>query len=1225
MHLIFKPKTLILFTSTILLAGLATIILEFYSGDLLKEIFGPAELPNRTQVSTAAIVTERGWVRVGVRQDISPFGFVNSTGDLVGFDIDLAREVAKRWLGDETAIEFVAVSSADRIPRLASGDVDLLFAAMPYKRERDAFIDFSQPYFIDGQTLLVRQDSEINTIADLDNKIVALLQDAFTQEPLKQAAAVANIALETTSFDSYSQALAALTAGEIDAITGDMVTLNQFTGTTPGLRMLSNRLTPEYYAAGLPQADSTLRAMLNFTLQDMKADGTYDALYHHWFPADEPMAMEISPGAWSYTTLSQLPNEPVPVTQSHVEVMLNRRRLIAAVHNDFWPFSSINEQGQRVGFDIDIVREFAKRWLGDPNAVELLEGDPATQVNRLVAGEVDLIAAALVEQREWAQQIDFSQSYLGPPVMSLPLTIGLPQYDAIYRELVNVTLQEMKVDGTYDSIHQKWFGPEAQQYALTVIPGDAGYLLSSLNNLATLPRVRAVSDSTIARIRARSNTLRIGVAIDHAPFSIQTETGQFDGFDIELVRALAKTWNIAVELVPVTPADQIQKLRRGEVDLLAAGLERTKNQEAELDFSQTYFVGGASLLVNAGSNIKVVADLHNQIIVTLELSSLGEQLQALAEASEITVNVITYPNYQAAITELRQGTVAGLLIDSTALAQFTNNSTEWAVISNILGETPYSFGLPADDSYFNNLVNITLQQLKANGTYDALYQKWFGSEATPYPLEVLPGSWPYTFAESPTTLDVPIRSKVEEIQQKGELVAGIPFDLAPFGSGDETNLVGFDIDIVREFAKRWLGDANAINFVSVTAADAAQILAEGGVDLVAAALPHLADAEESIDFSQTYYHGQQALLIRTDEQLTNLAALNNKTLAAIQGAPSIAQLQDIANREGISVNILPYPTYRAAYEALAVGQVNGLIGLQPVLEQFTLNESGFVVLSGLFPTAAYGIGIPNYDGRFQDLINFTLQEMKVDGTYDRLYRRWLGQSEPSSIEIWPGRSYLELDMIPMVRIPAGEFVQGNLYGFPDERAEQTIFLDEFYVDQYEVTNRQYADCVRVGRCNLPQLPRSVNFTNYYAATEFGNYPVIWITWHDAVNYCAFRGKRLPTEAEWEKAARGVDNTLYPWGKEEPTLEANFNYIAGDVTAVGSFPQDINGYGVYDMGGNVREWVSDWYQWDYYLDAPQKNPLGPAGRCDESSARWQLERCCNLHTSNFTQKFSTGEL
>ncbi|MCB0141250.1 MAG: SUMF1/EgtB/PvdO family nonheme iron enzyme, partial [Caldilineaceae bacterium] len=116
------------------------------------------------------------------------------------------------------------------------------------------------------------------------------------------------------------------------------------------------------------------------------------------------------------------------------------------------------------------------------------------------------------------------------------------------------------------------------------------------------------------------------------------------------------------------------------------------------------------------------------------------------------------------------------------------------------------------------------------------------------------------------------------------------------------------------------------------------------------------------------------------------------------------------------------------------------------------------------------MGIPNYDDRFQDLVNFTLQEMALDGTYDRLYQKWFGPNTQFAIEAWPGDNYLDIELAPMIHVPSGEYVRGNSDGFPDEKFEKIIFVDEFYVDQYEVTNRQYNQCVQAGRCTLPRLP-----------------------------------------------------------------------------------------------------------------------------------------------------------
>jgi len=1187
MRYLLKPQFFVLSVIAIALVSIGTWAFQFIPDSLLN----PSAIPDRTQASTAAIITKRGKLRVGVRRDVRPFGFVDANGELSGFDIDLAHEFARRWLHNEGALELVIVSAADRIPRLTSGDVDLLIAAMPHKRERDALIDFSEPYFVDGQALLIRSDSGITTVHDLREKTVAALQDAPAIDTLFQWAEGQSLSIKLMSFPAYPEALSALQKGEVDALTADSVTLNQFAQEAPNLRLISERFTRESYGIGLPQGDSQLRALVNFTLQDMKTDGTYDSLYRHWFPADEPLAIELSPGHWPYTTIAHLPTEPIHAGPSTMEAVLQRGRLRVAIHQDFWPFSSLDSKGDRVGFDLDLVREFARRWLGNENAVEYVVDEPATHIQRLAAGEVDLVAAALVKQREWAEQIDFSQTYIGPPVVSLPLTLGLPQHDSSFRELVNVTLQEMKSDGSYDAIYQQWFGADTAGYALQIVPGDAGYLLSSLTDLALSPRVTAAGESAIARIRQRNNVLRVGVATTLPLFGYLDPEGQLTGFDVDLAQALAQDWQVQVEFEPVSPADRVAKLLSGEVDLLAAGLQRNKRQEADIDFSQTYFLGGTGLLTMRSTAIAEITDLQDRVVAVLENTEMSDQLQALAEASGVTVQTTTYPTLEAALAALQQGDVAGVLGDSVVLSQVQRE--EFTVLTDWFNAAPYGLGVPAGDSYFNNLVNTTLQKLKINGIYDQLYRKWFGAEATPYAIQVLPGEWPYTFRSSPTTLDLPVSSKVERIQNRGKIIAGVLYDYQPFGFLDpNAQLVGFDVDITRELATRWLGDAGAVEFVPVTFADGPQKLAAGEVDLIAAALPHLQDWEEKIDYSQSYYYGEYALLVRADGQITGPKALHGKVIAALQGSPAVNNLQLLANQQNLSVNILPFQALTPAFEALKAGQVDALAATRAVLERLAAQEPTLAVLAGLFSTEPYGLGIPNYDSRFQDLVNFTFQEMASDGAYDRLYRKWFPNSAAPTLEFWPGSTYLELDMIPMVRIPAGEFGRGYAGGFPDERFEQTIVLDEFYLDRYEVTNRQYAECVRAGRCALPRLPRSVNFASYYASSEYGNYPVIWVTWNDTVDYCSFRGKRLPTEAEWEKAARGPQGGIYPWGDAEPTDQTNFNYVARDVAPVGSFAGDVSSYGVYDLAGNVREWVADWYQWDYYPTAPQTNPTGP---------------------------------
>lgn len=189
--------------------------------------------------------------------------------------------------------------------------------------------------------------------------------------------------------------------------------------------------------------------------------------------------------------------------------------------------------------------------------------------------------------------------------------------------------------------------------------------------------------------------------------------------------------------------------------------------------------------------------------------------------------------------------------------------------------------------------------------------------------------------------------------------------------------------------------------------------------------------------------------------------------------------------------------------------------------------------------------------------------------------------------------------VPMVLVPVGDFVMGSNNGSENEKPVHTVTLDSFYIDIYEVTNARYQSCVESGGCTLPERTYTLTRSSYYDDPQFDNYPVTSVTWDQANSYCKWRDARLPTEAEWEKAARGTDERTYPWGEESPAPDLlNFNMNVGDTTEVGNYLENISPYGLYDMAGNVSEWVNDWYDKKYYEISPLSNPLGP----DQSNFR-----------------------
>lgn len=184
----------------------------------------------------------------------------------------------------------------------------------------------------------------------------------------------------------------------------------------------------------------------------------------------------------------------------------------------------------------------------------------------------------------------------------------------------------------------------------------------------------------------------------------------------------------------------------------------------------------------------------------------------------------------------------------------------------------------------------------------------------------------------------------------------------------------------------------------------------------------------------------------------------------------------------------------------------------------------------------------------------------------------------------------------MVLIPPGEFIMGSEEGALDEQPARKVSLKAYFIGKHETTFAQFYAFVTATGHRKPRLAGylAVDSTDLHLFMKPSN-TVVGVSWYDALAYCEWKGKRLPTEAEWEKAARGADQRKWPWGNQERADYSNL-VGAGDgflyASPVGALKQDQSPYGVYDMAGNAMEWVSDWYQEDYYGIAPVSNPTGP---------------------------------
>jgi formylglycine-generating enzyme required for sulfatase activity len=201
----------------------------------------------------------------------------------------------------------------------------------------------------------------------------------------------------------------------------------------------------------------------------------------------------------------------------------------------------------------------------------------------------------------------------------------------------------------------------------------------------------------------------------------------------------------------------------------------------------------------------------------------------------------------------------------------------------------------------------------------------------------------------------------------------------------------------------------------------------------------------------------------------------------------------------------------------------------------------------------------------------------------------------------------DTDGAMIIFIPAGEFLMGSSELDPDadddEMPQHKVFVSAFWMDRTEVTNAMYRVCVEAGKCTEPARSRR------YHLPEYANHPVLGVSWDQAVMYCAWAGRRLPTEAEWEKAARGLDDRLYPWGNESPDASRlNFDHLVDDTMEVGRYSDGASPYGVLDMSGNVWEWVFDGYDESYYFKSPYADPQGgtPVNRRVLRGGSWSTQ-------------------
>jgi putative glutamine transport system substrate-binding protein len=403
-----------------LLVGCADLMRLFPSGDdedPTAAFVAPTPLPTYPPaMTTAARILARGEMVVGVRYDLEPFSYITPDSQLTGLEVDLARELARRWLGSGDAVRFVQVRSDTAAGHIANGAVDVAFAGLTHSQDAEGRVDYSPAYFSNGMALLTFPDTGIASLNDLEARRVGTVNWTESQAQLATATPVSPTYL---SYAHTAEVVEALRTRQIDAYADRRHRLERARRTVAGSTIVG-QWTSEPMAMIYRQDDPFFDNLVRLTFEDMVTDGTRDALYARWLPGTSPPSLARLPGQ---APAPQLAASPQQISDLNViQRIRDRGRVAVGYFPDRWPYTADRDDGMPTGFELRLAERLAELWLGSSTAIDfipMVNAEDARQ--RLARGEVDLLSGGWTQSREGELQWDYSIPILDDGVSLLSL------------------------------------------------------------------------------------------------------------------------------------------------------------------------------------------------------------------------------------------------------------------------------------------------------------------------------------------------------------------------------------------------------------------------------------------------------------------------------------------------------------------------------------------------------------------------------------------------------------------------------------------------------------------------------------------------------------------------------------------------------------------------------------------------------------------------------------
>jgi ABC-type amino acid transport substrate-binding protein len=522
-----------------------------------------------------------------------------------------------------------------------------------------------------------------------------------------------------------------------------------------------------------------------------------------------------------------------------------------------------------------------------------------------------------------------------------------------------------------------------------------------------------INTSALERIRTRNpQTLVIGLPSNLSPFASITETGDYEGFEADLARAIAEDWGVKFQFRQVTRQNGLGLLQSGQIDLLMGQQMLTRDLPDFLDFSDPIFMGKQVALAMNDAPIKSIQELGGKTVGVVIGSPGEEAFNQWAAANALQATVNRYPMLDDGLRDLGNRTIVALVGDRWELDRRVRGSIEGVqLLQGTFRSEPYAIAMLRYDDDLRTLVNRTLQRMVESDRYTPIYDRWFPKDLMPEAERVIPRIWGDLDSDPRTLADFQGNMFRADKPMIPRLKAGEPIRVAGLGApampdGQPSSLDKFNQALIYEMARRW---GAQVQFVPNSFSTAEDVLASGAADMAVGLAPHWGTVDR-IDYVGVYALRGYRLMVRIGSDVEGFGSLRygKRAIATFSDDPKAFE---IARKLAISVG-LPEATIQNVRVGNDADAVQAIFELQSarglfadalhVVPLVAANTARVQLTGTLYNPTPLAFGVPRNDVEFRILIDITLQEMSKDGTYQRLWKDNWGLGDPLGVLAWPG-------------------------------------------------------------------------------------------------------------------------------------------------------------------------------------------------------------------------------